>query len=308
MSNAVVRLRRDDHAAATRSPCSARRPATSPRSCSCCRSCRARASAPAAWRSPASTSTSCSDAGRTTRGAPPRPARTSPTPTRCRCASPAAAPPTLNSNGYLYHGSCLPMEVLRQDNAWTPDTRRPDAGRLVPADHVPDQVRPGQPGAASSAAQPTAFTSLRSTYRHEADSAIGFQMFNDPAAMGDAAGFTDLRRQHRVRVQLVLRQLHPGGVLQLRHQPGAVRPVSDPNLPMRGDAAHEWVGWNPDTNVATYTPVVRASAVGQPGLLRQLEQQAGQGLRRGRRQLQLRRGPPWTPARRRRSGRPRPAA
>jgi hypothetical protein len=36
---------------------------------------------------------------------------------------------------------------------------------------------------------PTAFTALRSTYQHEADSAIGFQMYNDPATMGDANAF-----------------------------------------------------------------------------------------------------------------------
>src|SRR5690606_13933786 len=38
---------------------------------------------------------------------------------------------------------------------------------------------------------PTAFTTLRATYRHEADSAIGFQMFNDSEAMGSAADFRD---------------------------------------------------------------------------------------------------------------------
>ena len=37
---------------------------------------------------------------------------------------------------------------------------------------------------------------------------------------------------------------------------------------MRADAAHEWVGWNPATNTATYAAGQRPSAVGQPGLLR----------------------------------------
>ena len=125
---------------------------------------------------------------RTTRGAPPRPAQDITDTYAVPLCDPAAAPPTLTSQRLpLPRRSALPMEMLQQDNAWTPDRRRPTAGRLVPADRLADQVRPGDAGAAWSAAQPTAFTTLRSTYRHEADSAIGFQMFNDPAAMGDAA-------------------------------------------------------------------------------------------------------------------------
>src|SRR5213078_61040 len=30
--------------------------------------------------------------------------------------------PTLSATHYLYHGQCLPMEVLEQDDAWTPTT------------------------------------------------------------------------------------------------------------------------------------------------------------------------------------------
>jgi hypothetical protein len=100
---------------------------------------------------------------------------------------------------------------------------------------------------------PTAFTSLRSTYRHEADSAIGFQMFNDPAAMGDANGFMAAAGT----MGYAFNWFYVNSTQAAYFNSGAnpVRPANaDPNLPMRGDAAHEWVGWNPDTNTATYTP------------------------------------------------------
>src|SRR6185503_12699570 len=95
---------------------------------------------------------------------------------------------TLASTGYLYHGTCTPMEALTQTNSWKPTTADSTAAgsyRLTVQRTKYGLVTwRGLVGGA-----PTAFTSLRSTYRHEADSAVGFQMFNDPSQMGDANAF-----------------------------------------------------------------------------------------------------------------------
>ena len=166
---------------------------------------------------------------------------------------PGGGAATLNSNGYLFHGSCLPMDVLRQDNAWKPNTADPTpAGSYRLITHRTRYGLVSWRGLVGG--QPTAFTSLRSTYRHEADSAIGFQMFNDPAAMADAAGFTAAA----ANIGYAFNWFYVNSTQAAYFNSGSnpVRSsVSDPNLPMRGDAAHEWAGWNPDTNVATYTPV-----------------------------------------------------
>jgi acyl-homoserine lactone acylase PvdQ len=166
---------------------------------------------------------------------------------------PGGGTATLNSNGYLYHGSCLPMDVLRQDNAWTPNTADPTpAGSYRLITYRTKYGLVSWRGLVGG--QPTAFTSLRSTYRHEADSAIGFQMFNDPAAMGDAAGFM----ASAANVGYAFNWFYVNSTQAAYFNSGnnPVRPAgADPNLPMRGDAAHEWVGWNPDTNVANYVPL-----------------------------------------------------
>jgi acyl-homoserine lactone acylase PvdQ len=165
---------------------------------------------------------------------------------------PGGGPARPESAGYLYRGSCLAMEVLQRTNSWTPNTADPTpAGSYRLVTYRTKYGLVTWRGLVDG--RPTAFTSLRSTYRHEADSAIGFQMFNDPAAMADAAAFNAAASQigyafnwfyvNSTQAAYFNSGLHP------------VRPAgADPNLPMVADPTHEWVGWNPDTNVATYQP------------------------------------------------------
>jgi acyl-homoserine lactone acylase PvdQ len=164
---------------------------------------------------------------------------------------PGGGAATLNSNGYLFHGSCVPMETLRQDNAWTPNTADPTpAGSYRLITYRTKYGLVSWRGLVGGV--PTAFTTLRSTYRHEADSAIGFQMFNDPAAMADAAGF--MTSASNVGYAFNWFYVNSSQAAYFNSGNNPVRSsVSDPNLPMRGDAAHEWANWNPDTNVASYT-------------------------------------------------------
>src|SRR5205807_1892842 len=80
---------------------------------------------------------------------------------------------------YMYKGACLPMDKLDQSNSWAPNA----------SDHTP-------PGSETLTAYRTvhgivyargmvggrkvAFVSARTTYFHEADSALGFVHLNDP--------------------------------------------------------------------------------------------------------------------------------
>lgn len=160
--------------------------------------------------------------------------------------------PTIDSTGYLYHGSCLSMEVLRQNNSWTPTTADPTpAGSYSLITYRTKYELVSWRGLVGGV--PTAFTELRSTYRHEADSAIGFQMFNDPASMRDATAF----QTAAANVGYAFNWFYVNSTQAAYFNSGAnpVRPAgADPNLPMRADAAHEWIGWNPADNTATYTP------------------------------------------------------
>jgi len=101
---------------------------------------------------------------------------------------PGGGTPTLSSGHYRYRGRCEPFEVLERRNQWTPNaadqspagtqtlrTERSRLGLVV--------------GRAMVDGRPTAYAQLRTTYMHEADSALGFMDFNAPERMNDAADF-----------------------------------------------------------------------------------------------------------------------
>ncbi|MFI7428088.1 penicillin acylase family protein [Micromonospora sp. NPDC049836] len=167
------------------------------------------------------------------------------------CTTDGSAP-TLRSNRYLYHGQCVAMEVLEHTNSWSPTL-----ADSTPAGSYTLRALRTRYGLVAYRGtvngQPTAFTKLRSTYRHEADSAIGFQAYNDPAAMGSAAAF----QQSAANVGYAFNWFYVNSTEAAYYNSGSnpVRPAgADPNLPTRAEAAYEWQGWNPDTNTASYTP------------------------------------------------------
>jgi acyl-homoserine lactone acylase PvdQ len=166
------------------------------------------------------------------------------------CTTDGSAPTTA-SDHYVYHGQCLPFEVLSHTNSWTPTL----ADGTAAGSYTLTSLRTkyglvSWRGTVNGA--PVAFTQLRSTYRHEADSAIGFQMFDDPSAMGSASGFLDSASH----VGYAFNWFYVNSTDSAYFNSG-LNPVrkagANPNLPTKADPTYEWQGWNADTNVATYT-------------------------------------------------------
>lgn len=159
--------------------------------------------------------------------------------------------PTLTTNRYSYGGQCLAMEELAHVNAWKPSVADGTAAGSYRI--TAQRTRLGLVAwRGTVGGKPHAFTQLRSTYQHEAESAIGFQMFNDPAAMGDAAAF----RTSAGNVDYAFNWFYVNSRQSAYYNSGRnpVRaPAADPNLPNRGEAAYQWQGYDPDTNQATYT-------------------------------------------------------
>src|SRR5690606_12001241 len=165
---------------------------------------------------------------------------------------PGGGTPTLSSDHYLYRGQCIPMETLRKRNSWKPNTADP-----TPAGSYDLVIKRTKYGLVTWRGMvngvPTAFTALRSTYLHEAASAIGFQMFNDPDEMGSASGFMNAASKIGFAFNWFYVNSREAAYFTSADIP--VRsPVSDPNLPMVADEAHEWEGFDPETNTATYLP------------------------------------------------------
>ena len=160
--------------------------------------------------------------------------------------------PTTASDHYLYHGQCLGMEVLQRNNAWKPNV----ADSTAAGSYQLKMLRTKY-GLVSYrglvAGQPVAFTELRSTYRHEADSAIGFQMFDDPAAMGSASDF--LAAASTVGYAFNWFYVNSTDTAYFNSGLNPIRKTgANPNLPTKADAAYEWQNWNADTNTADYAP------------------------------------------------------
>ncbi|MFC4150314.1 penicillin acylase family protein [Micromonospora mangrovi] len=168
------------------------------------------------------------------------------------CTTDGSAP-TLAADHYLYRGACLPMERLAHVNRWSPTVA--DSTPAGSYQLVAWRTKLGLVAwRGTVGGRPHAFTQLRSTYRHEADSAIGFQLFNDPGQMGSAEAFFAAANS----VDYAFNWFYVNSTQAAYFNSGR-NPVraagSDPNLPMRAEPAYEWQGYDPTTNTAAYAPL-----------------------------------------------------
>ncbi|MFE7316233.1 penicillin acylase family protein [Streptomyces sp. NPDC057555] len=160
--------------------------------------------------------------------------------------------PTKDSTSYRYHGRCLPMEKLERTNSWKPTIADPTA-----AGSYRMQVFRTNYGIVTHRAtvggRPVAYTALRSTYRHEADSVIGFQMLNDPSYVRDAKSF----QQAAAHIGYAFNWFYADS-RDIAYYNSGLNPVRnpdvDPALPVKAEPAYEWKGFDPTTNTTDYTP------------------------------------------------------
>ncbi|MER7794054.1 penicillin acylase family protein [Streptomyces sp. NPDC097640] len=166
--------------------------------------------------------------------------------------SPDGSAPAKDSTYYRYRGSCLPMEKIERRNAWKPtvaDSTAEGSYRM--------QVYRTKYGLVTHRAtvdgKPVAYTLLRATYRHEADSIVGFQMLNDPGYVKDAKSFQSAA-QH---INYTFNWFYADSRQTAYYNSGLnmVRAADvDPSLPVKAEAAYEWRDFDPVVNTAAYTP------------------------------------------------------
>ncbi|MFI9052812.1 penicillin acylase family protein [Streptomyces sp. NPDC053427] len=162
------------------------------------------------------------------------------------------SPPTKDSTSYRYHGACVPMEKLERTTSWKPTIADPTA-----AGSYRMQVFRTKWGTVTHRAtlkgKPVAYTALRTTYRHEADSIIGFQMLNDPSYVHDAATFKKAA-QH---IGYAFNWFYADS-RDIAYYNSGLNPVRnpdvDPALPVKAEQAYAWKGYDPATNTTDYTP------------------------------------------------------
>ncbi len=165
---------------------------------------------------------------------------------------PNGGKPTEDSEHYLFRGKCLPMEKLERTNSWKPTVADSSA-----AGSYRMQVLRTQYGTVTHRAKvggkPVAYTALRSTYRHEADSIIGFQMLNDPGYVRDAKSFQSAADHIGYAFNWFYADSKHTAYFNSGLNP-VRNPDVDPSLPITADKAYEWKGFDPAGNTADYTP------------------------------------------------------
>lgn len=166
--------------------------------------------------------------------------------------SPDGGTPGKDATYYRFHGDCVAMDKLERRNAW-----KPTVADSTAAGSYRMQVYRTRYGLVTHRAtvggKPVAYTSLRATYRHEADSIIGFQMLNDPGYVRDAKSFQGAVQHINYTFNWFYADSRQTAYYNSGLNPARAADV-DATLPVRGEAAYEWRDFDPTANTAAYTP------------------------------------------------------
>ncbi|MFI1396554.1 penicillin acylase family protein [Streptomyces sp. NPDC020681] len=177
------------------------------------------------------------------------------------CA-PGGGTPAKDAIHYLYRGECTAMEKMERKNAW-----KPSVADSTAAGSYRMQVWRTKYGMVTHRAtvggKPVAYTSLRTTYRHEADSIIGFQMLNDPSFVTDVASFQQAAHHIGYAFNWFYADSRTAAYFNSGMNPVRAADV-DPALPVAADRQYEWQSFDPAANTAAYTPFAQhPQSIGQ---------------------------------------------
>lgn len=165
--------------------------------------------------------------------------------------SPAGGPVPADSTFYDYHGTCLPMERLATQDSW-----RPTLADSTPAGSYELVTYRTKYGLVTHRATvggvPVAYTALRSTYMHDADSIIGFQELNDPGFVQSAADFKKAASDINYTFNWFYVDSKDTAYYNSGLNPVRSRTM-DPNLPAWAKPQYEWRGFDPDTYTSDAT-------------------------------------------------------
>ena len=145
---------------------------------------------------------------------------------------------------YRYKGECRPMEKLERTNSWVPS-----AGDQTPAGSETLTAYRTVHGIVYARGrvkgERVAFVSARTTYFHEADSAIGFFCLNDPACVKDPQSFRRAIDSINFGFNWAYIDAEHIAYQQSGWYPHRRRWTS-PDFPVLGTGEYDWRGFDPD--------------------------------------------------------------
>ena len=163
---------------------------------------------------------------------------------------PAGGRASLTSRHYRYRGRCRPIEVLTKTISWTPNAadQTPPGSETLRAERTKLGVVIAR---ARVRGKPVLYTSLRSTYFHEVESALGFSLFANPRYMTGPRRFQ--RAAHKINYTFNWFYVDRDHVAYFNSGWNPVRhPRVDPNFPVM--SRFTWRDFNPRRLTADYTP------------------------------------------------------
>ena len=157
-----------------------------------------------------------------------------------------------NSDYYLYKGKCTAMDQLVRQNSWTPNvdvTAGPGSATLTTYRTVHGLVY----ARGRADGKYVAFTSARTTYFHEADSALGFMELNEP-------GFTTGPKQFQQaasNINFGFNWAYVDANHIAYYESGWFpqrAPGTSPDFPILGTGRYDWRGFDPSLHTETDIP------------------------------------------------------
>jgi acyl-homoserine lactone acylase PvdQ len=184
--------------------------------------------------------------------------------------NPAGGAPAADSTSYLWHGRCLTMARLDRDNAWTPnlDDSTPAGSATLTSYRTVHGIvfaRGTVTVSSCTAAKvpaadcigtnrvAVAFVTARSTYMHEADSALGFSDFDNPIDMQTPQAF----KYSASQVSFAFNWAYVNADHIAYYESGAYpqrATGTSPDFPILGTGAYDWTKFDPALMTETDIP------------------------------------------------------
>ena len=166
---------------------------------------------------------------------------------------------------YLYKGHCLAMEKLVDTDSWTPS-----AADMTPAGTETITAYRTVHGIVYARGKvngkPVAFVHARSTYFHEADSALGFIELNDPSYVHDPASF----QRAAAKINFLFNWSYVDANHISYYMSGWMpqrATNSSPDFPILGTGQYDWKGYDPSTHTADWLPAAAHPHITDPDYL-----------------------------------------
>jgi acyl-homoserine lactone acylase PvdQ len=153
---------------------------------------------------------------------------------------------------YLYKGQCLAMDKLERNNSWTPNAADPTpaGSETLTAYRTVHGIVYAR---GTVGGEKVAFVSARSTYGHEADSALFFQRMNNPQTIHGPADFRAAAKLMNFAFNWsYIDSQHISYQLTGWYPQRADN--TSPDFPIFGTGQFDWKGYDPTTYEANWLP------------------------------------------------------